>query len=439
MTGKEKDFKHFRKHSIFYRTILGWTFAALTGMLGFFFHRLPDFSRILAAQLTFGIIGLVGGLSYAWGIRAADVPISCKPGIFLALIWSVCFVLGGTPLFLTSGTTIKIAVLTFYSFALAGAAGAIATTRLVKPLLTDPEARDTIPAVVILSFSIGLAVMASNLTGELLQPILHPAVAWVIALAAMSLIIGGGGAYAIIRLGQTVVPNSRDDVCFSPSASDKTPVSLIVLILLTVPFYLNDFADIYIRDWRVWLTIDYIAVKLFPCLVVFAWLHQKKMNLSELGFRRQDIASFFTILLIGVLAALFIEQNGYLVLTGMPGYQHLGRMPVITNSAWHWFDLTLGLMMVGLCEEMVFRGYLSAFLSQFTKSATVIIAVSAVAFGLIHWSGGLEKVIVTAAIGAIFMALYLRTKALPAIAIAHAVLNFINATEIISPSIFRFL
>ncbi|MBW1766859.1 MAG: CPBP family intramembrane metalloprotease, partial [Deltaproteobacteria bacterium] len=68
----------------------------------------------------------------------------------------------------------------------------------------------------------------------------------------------------------------------------------------------------------------------------------------------------------------------------------------------------------------------------------VIIGISALAFGFIHWSGGFHMVILTSVIGAVFMALYLRTHSLPAIMLAHFVVNFIDFADVIPKSIFRF-
>jgi hypothetical protein len=37
---------------------------------------------------------------------------------------------------------------------------------------------------------------------------------------------------------------------------------ILALILLVSPFYLNDFASIFIKDWRLWLFIDYAGAPL---------------------------------------------------------------------------------------------------------------------------------------------------------------------------------
>ena len=92
---------------------------------------------------------------------------------------------------------------------------------------------------------------------------------------------------------------------------------------------------------------------------------------------------------------------------------------------------------VGVFEELVFRGYLHAFILKYTESPVAIVVVSSIAFGLIHWSLGLHAVLITAVISSIFMIAYLRTRSLPAIMLAHFMINFIDFAGVIPKSIFR--
>jgi membrane protease YdiL (CAAX protease family) len=256
----------------------------------------------------------------------------------------------------------------------------------------------------------------------------------------MALIIGSAGGYSIAKLSGTVRPARSVFVENDPSSrvrgNNRHPV--IILALFCLPFYLNDFSDIYVKDWRLWIGIDYITVKLFPCLVLFWLIRSKKTDLPELGLTVPSPASFFAVFFIGALSAIFIDQNGYLVLGNLYGYPPFGGMPEIASPLWRWIDLTAGLIMTGICEELVFRGYLRTFLSRYTKRASIIVLISALAFGLIHWSGGGARVLVASAIGAVFMILYLRTSSLPAIMMAHFAVNFVDYANVVPKDIFRF-
>jgi len=220
---------------------------------------------------------------------------------------------------------------------------------------------------------------------------------------------------------------------------NKNAFYFLVLVLLAGPFYLNDFASIYIKDWRWWLFVVYVVVKLFPLGLAFWLIYSKKMTASDFGLRTQSIPSatiaFFTVMLVGTV----IDQNAYQLIAGLPGYPPLGGMPAITSVAWDWIDLTFGLLMVGVCEELVFRGFLYTFISRYTQNYYIIVFISSLAFGLIHWGLGFHTVLITTVIGAVFMIAYIRTQSLPALMLAHFVINFIDFAGIIPRSIFKFM
>ena len=216
-----------------------------------------------------------------------------------------------------------------------------------------------------------------------------------------------------------------------------TGLHILVLVLLVSPFYLNDFASIFIKDWRLWLFIDYVGVKFFPFMVTLWLIRSKTMRPVEFGLTIQSLPSFFVVFLIVALVGTVIDQNGYQLITKLPGYSSIGVMPVIRSPVWNWIDLTLGLLLVGIVEELVFRGYMHTFLSKFTESSSAIVAISSIAFGLIHWSLGLHAVLITSIIGAVFMIAYLKTRALPPVMLAHFAINFIDFAGVVPKSILK--
>lgn len=212
---------------------------------------------------------------------------------------------------------------------------------------------------------------------------------------------------------------------------------VLALVLLLSPFYLNDIAGIFIENWRLWLFIDYVGVKLLPLVIVLWLIRDKRMRPAEFGLTTQSIPSFFIVFLVLALVGTVMDQNGYRLLAVFPGYPPLGGMPAIASPAWNWIDLTVGLLLVGICEELVFRGFLHTFISRYTASSCAVVVISSVAFGLIHWGLGLHAVLVTAVIGAVFMITYLRTRSLPAIMLAHFAVNFIAFAGIVPESMFK--
>jgi membrane protease YdiL (CAAX protease family) len=164
---------------------------------------------------------------------------------------------------------------------------------------------------------------------------------------------------------------------------------------------------------------------------------RRRMPPAYLGVVPPPAAAFLATFLLAALLGTLIDQNAYALLAGLPGYAALGGMPEIRSDAWNRFDLGFGLLFVGILEELVFRAYACAVIRRYTASPAAIIGVSAIAFGLIHWSLGLNSVLVTAVIGAVFMAFYLRTRSVGAIALAHFAVNFIDFAGVIPKAVFR--
>jgi uncharacterized protein len=210
------------------------------------------------------------------------------------------------------------------------------------------------------------------------------------------------------------------------------------IAILVLPFYLNDFSSIFIQDWRWWLGIDYVLVKLVPIAGAVWLVRSGQFSNQELGFKPQRIKPFIAWTLGLTLVCTIIDQNAYTFTVSLPGYAPLGGMPAITSPLWDWIDLTLGLAMVALCEELVFRGYLHALFRQMSLPSGAIIALSSAAFGLAHWCLGFSAVLITGLIGALLMAAYMRTGSLYAMVLAHFLVNFIDFSGVIPKSLFQF-
>ena len=209
-------------------------------------------------------------------------------------------------------------------------------------------------------------------------------------------------------------------------------------LLLAAPFYLNDFASIHVEDWRLWLALDYVFAKALPLLLAGWWLATRRVPPAALGLAPQPWPGVLAVFGLALAAGLLVDQNAYTLLDGLPGYAALGGMPAIGSRWWDWLDLTLGLLLVGVVEELVFRAWLAGWLRGLGLPAAAIVAASAVSFGLIHWSGGAHAVLVTGLIGAVFMALYLWRASLPALALAHFGVNFVDFAGVVPERWFQF-
>ena len=103
----------------------------------------------------------------------------------------------------------------------------------------------------------------------------------------------------------------------------------------------------------------------------------------------------------------------------------LGGMPTITNPLLDQIDLYLGLALVAVVEEVIFRGLYFTVLSRHIPSRLAVLTVSAVTFGLIHWSLGLSAIVNSAIIGAVFMICIWRTGSVLPTIVAHFFVNYV--------------
>ena len=90
-----------------------------------------------------------------------------------------------------------------------------------------------------------------------------------------------------------------------------------------------------------------------------------------------------------------------------------------------WLDITAGLALTAIAEELVFRRLFYNVLRPFFTSSVLFVLASAVVFGLIHWSGGVANVVSAAIAGVALMALMLRTGSVVPAIVAHYLVNFV--------------
>lgn len=148
-------------------------------------------------------------------------------------------------------------------------------------------------------------------------------------------------------------------------------------------------------DYPTWLAIDYVA----RCIsLVGVALGFKSGLIKPIGLRSGRLSS--GIVLLAVLFAALAEQTIVdPVLQAHFDYFRLASVPQITNVAVRAVDLTFGLLLVALSEELVFRRLLfSVFRSE---RALHVIVLSALVFALIHLTSGISDTINAFVLGVI--------------------------------------
>ncbi|MBN2402030.1 MAG: CPBP family intramembrane metalloprotease [Spirochaetes bacterium] len=110
---------------------------------------------------------------------------------------------------------------------------------------------------------------------------------------------------------------------------------------------------------------------------------------------------------------------------------HLFNYPKYDNSFSKIIDLTFGLIIVALTEELIFRGYCYSYLSEKTDSIIILIIISSLVFGLIHWSNGITPVITATIWGMFAIFSVIRTESILPSLFAHYLIDIISFSEII--------
>jgi membrane protease YdiL (CAAX protease family) len=199
---------------------------------------------------------------------------------------------------------------------------------------------------------------------------------------------------------------------------------LAILALLASIFLLNDFLFLAATSYGTWLLIDY-GSRLLALGIMIELVRRKLSRPAEFGLTGIPFSSGLRWLLLLTAAGLLIDQVGLRFLEQvLPGTQ-LASMPKITNSAVNVFDLTFGLALVALSEEAIFRGYFYSALHDGLSFRTLM-ALSAVLFGMIHWSQGLPAIVSTALWGILPMVSLARTRSIIPAVIAHYITNLVS-------------
>lgn len=211
----------------------------------------------------------------------------------------------------------------------------------------------------------------------------------------------------------------------NPSAS-----RLAILGMVAAPFYLNDFANIFVKDFRVWLLIDYVFVKALPLGFLTYLVGTKRLTGAELGLRIPGASQLVGFTLLATILGIGLDQIGWPFFKSILPNTHLGDMPAITNPTVATIDLYFGILFVAITEEVVFRGLAFTALREQFASVKKVFIYSSLLFGLIHWSLGLHAIINTAIIGFVFMVVVWKTGSIIPTIIAHFLVDFVSFSSL---------
>ncbi len=210
----------------------------------------------------------------------------------------------------------------------------------------------------------------------------------------------------------------------SPAPDQAAVIPFGQCILLLAPFYLNDLANIFLHDAGLWLLQDYL-VRL--AVVGFVWHLARRDLISTTHWWARGVsrpAMFGWTLAAMAAGLLLIPGPGRLLLDLLPETR-LGSIPFIPPGWMEAMDLSAGLALVAISEELVFRGVLQARLSAYFQSKPIGLLSTAILFGLVHWSNGLGSVLQTALVGFAFGLCVMRGRSLLPVILAHYVADLL--------------
>lgn len=208
------------------------------------------------------------------------------------------------------------------------------------------------------------------------------------------------------------------------------PTLLIsILIGIVYPWYIGltyEKVNEKIKLNSAWRMVDYKKTIFIFWLLAFlvlgnhAFSDGSKVPLG-LSFNPSIIAAIISILIIGIVVFLFTRlkvsrENAPAIREKMKGaYQYLPK----NKRELRWFVFLS--VSAGVCEELIFRGFLVGFLTQQVNSWIAVVAANLV-FAFTHIGSGKQNLFSSFVLGLIFSGIYYFTGSLlPAILLHTAI------------------
>jgi len=200
---------------------------------------------------------------------------------------------------------------------------------------------------------------------------------------------------------------------------------LNIFLIIVALFLVKGLFNLLVRDFEIWLIIDYILVKVIPIWLILYLIHKKKyLKYSDIGFAKIGLTKLITLTIIFTIIGTAIDQIGWqLWPLILPTYK-LGGIPFDFNSWLFIFELYFGLLFVAIVEEVVFRGFGFTALKERINSYPIIFIILSLIFGLVHWSWGSHAIINTFIISAVFLVCVWKTGNIIPLVISHLLVDY---------------
>ena len=159
------------------------------------------------------------------------------------------------------------------------------------------------------------------------------------------------------------------------------PNSFLPALVIIGPYFFNKLIYIYFPDYLVFVGTDY-ACRIFSLALLYLLLSRKPTSLPIPWRLAASSTKELLMALIGTIILIGSNVVGMTFIRYLNAHSwRLTRFPLPTNSALQYFDNTVGMVFVGLSEEVVFRFYLMNLLLLRGMSPTMTIILSTLIFG----------------------------------------------------------
>jgi membrane protease YdiL (CAAX protease family) len=200
----------------------------------------------------------------------------------------------------------------------------------------------------------------------------------------------------------------------------NVPLSALGLVAIAVVVMVaSQFVRMAQTAPELWLAVDY-AGRLLSLTVLMA------PGTRAIAFRREqrrvsvlELCTWIAALVI--LQELVLNWLGSWVDAMFPGTA-LALIPALQGAPL-LVDLTLGLALVALHEEIVFRRVTRSMLKPLFGDGVVMALASSIPFGLYHWQFGVDSMVSAGLFGACAMLMYLRVGSIVPVMVAHYLVN----------------
>lgn len=205
--------------------------------------------------------------------------------------------------------------------------------------------------------------------------------------------------------------------------------SLLLAALLALgfaPYWFNDFLFIALAaeepGWPVYLA-DYLS-RVLGIGLLFAIPALRAFAAPGEG---RTPSLWLAPLLVGFGVGVSLLTDGYLfgaLHELAPGWT-LFAYPAPGAQWLYLFDLTGGLLLVAVSEELLCRRVAVRVLERFGLPPAAVLLVSTLLFAAMHWSGGLGALGETFVLGAVLTAIYMWQRSLLLVIVTHYLINLI--------------